>query len=321
MVQDKPASWKPLPVVGERQAARAEATAAKGTSHDILAGKGVAAETPAATRQELALAEERLKEAQRQFESAKRTMKQKQERIGDIEANIEKAEGKPGLPKLEKELESAKKAERDAVADYRKLGNELRAVESRVEGLTKDLAKSGELPGQGRPAPRSYSDAELDKIARTTPDIRRIRQLASGMNSGNAGSLFERWASQFAFFEKQGARSRLFVKRGENVGLDLERSRSSDFFVHEDGSIWDAKIYQRGEKVDVYQLDDYRKMEEAGFIITTDGEGRQVKRQVNSINYLFADADAAKVNKSLIQVQGGGQVYFIDDRGLLQLLP
>ncbi len=120
-------------------------------SSDGIANRGTSsrsvpdAPSPPATRQDLAFAETQLKDARNRFESAKQTMEQKRDRVGDIEANVEAAQGKRGSSKLEKELDAARNAERKAVEDYRKRGWELRAAQSKVERLTNELAQRGEL--------------------------------------------------------------------------------------------------------------------------------------------------------------------------------
>jgi hypothetical protein len=170
----------------------------------------------------------------------------------------------------------------------------------------------------GLPLVRSYSAAELDEIVRTTSDIREIRRLASQMDNSSAGSLFERWASRYVFDRDVGMRrTRLVVRAVDNPHLGpMWRDRISDVYYHPDGSVWDAKLYQSAGEIDVFQLDDYRKMEEAGFVITGDGQRLPVK----SINYLFSDRAAAEANLSTIHVQGGAEAWFIDDSGVLQHL-
>ena len=171
----------------------------------------------------------------------------------------------------------------------------------------------------GRPLVRSYSAAELDEIVRTTADIRQIRKLAAQMDNSSAGSLFERWVNQHVFGQQIGApRTRLRVRSADNPHMEhLWQDRVSDVYHHPDGSVWDAKIYQSGAEIDAAQLDDYRKMEEAGFVINADGQ----RRQVSSINYIFSDRAAAEANKATLHVQGGAEAWFIDDLGKLQHLP
>ena len=170
----------------------------------------------------------------------------------------------------------------------------------------------------GRPLLRSFSAAELDEIVRTTPDIRQIRRLAAEMDNSSAGSLFERWVNRHVFGEQIGApRTRLRVRSADNPHMEpLWQDRVSDVYYQPDGSVWDAKIYQSGSEIDAAQLDDYRKMEEASFVINADGQRQRVK----SINYIFSDRAAAEANKATLHVQGGAEAWFIDDNGLLQHL-
>lgn len=171
----------------------------------------------------------------------------------------------------------------------------------------------------GRPLLRSFSAAELDEIVRTTPDIRQIRRLAAEMDNSSAGSLFERWVHKYVFDKQIGApRTRLRVRNADNPHLaePLWQDRVSDVYYQPDGSVWDAKIYQSGSEIDVAQLDDYRKMEEAGFVINADGQ----RQRVSSINYIFSDRAAAEANKTTLHVQGGAEAWFIDDKGILRHL-
>jgi len=159
--------------------------------------------------------------------------------------------------------------------------------------------------------------AQLDELVRTTSDIREIRRIASQMDNSTAGSLFERWVNHYVFHQPVGtSRARLSVSRANNPHVGLELNRSSDFFLEADGSIWDAKIYRSGGEIDVYQLDDYRRMAKRRKVIASDG--REIK--VKSINYIFGDRAAAEANLSLLHVQGGAEVWFIDDLGVLQHL-
>jgi len=203
-----------------------------------------------------------------------------------------------------------------AEVEYRRFLDRLRNNDPTALRELRD-ARNARRVAAGRPPIRSYSPAELDDIVRTTSDIREIRRLAAQMDNSTAGSLFERWVNHYVFHQPVGApRSRLTVRRGDNLHLNLQRDRSSDFFLNDDGSLWDAKIYQSGGEVDVFQLDDYRRLEEAGSVITADGQ----RRNVTSINYLFSDRAAAEANRSLLHVQGGAEAWFIDDHGVLRHL-
>jgi hypothetical protein len=96
----------------------------------------------------------------------------------------------------------------------------------------------------------------------------------------------------------------------------LMHDRISDVYYKPDGSVWDAKLYQSGAEIDLGQLDDYRKMEEAGHIITADGQRLPVKQ----INYVFSDRVAAEANVAGLHVQGGAEAWYIDNHGVLQHL-
>ncbi|MCB0224727.1 MAG: hypothetical protein KDI02_13635, partial [Anaerolineae bacterium] len=76
------------------------------------------------------------------------------------------------------------------------------------------------------------------------------------------------------------------------------------------------KLYDKDTIPDRNQLHDYRIMEEAGEIQAADGR----MLPINDVNYLFSDIEAARANASLIRVEGGGSVWYIDDMGMLQLL-
>jgi hypothetical protein len=161
------------------------------------------------------------------------------------------------------------------------------------------------------------SETQLDEIVRKTPDIRELRKLAAKLDNATAGSLFERWVNRYVFRNRSGLRrTRLTVRVKDNPNLGLGRDRSSDVYIEADGSVWDAKIYRSRKEIDVYQLDDYRKMEEAGFVLTPQGK----RQRVQEINYVFSDQAAAEVNRSLVQVQGGAEVWFINDEGMLMHL-
>ena len=144
-------------------------------------------------------------------------------------------------------------------------------------------------------------------------------KLAAQMDNGSAGSLFERWVNKQVFGRQIGAsRTRLRVRMADNPHLEpLWQDRVSDVYLQADGSVWDAKIYQSGSEIDVAQLDDYRKMEEAGFVINGDGQ----RQTIRSINYIFSDRAAAEANKATLHVQGGVEAWFVDDQGVLQHLP
>jgi len=118
---------------------------------DGVSGKGTSSRgtpeppVPVATRQDLVFAEQHLKETKSNFELARTEMDQRQKRVGDLEANVEEAQGKRYLADREKELKVAQEAERASVKKYRERGWELRAAESKVERLRSDLARRGEL--------------------------------------------------------------------------------------------------------------------------------------------------------------------------------
>jgi hypothetical protein len=218
----------------------------------------------------------------------------------------------------------------NAVEDVvRRLPSEQRAIEYRrlLDRLVReDTAAAEEIrnainarrAARGAPLLRSYSAAELDEIVRNTADIREIRRLASQMDNSSAGSLFERWVHRYVFDREIGARRmRLFVRNGDNPHMErLMHDRISDVYYEPDGSVWDAKLYQSGAEIDLGQLDDYRKMEEAGHIITADGQRLPVKQ----INYVFSDRVAAEANVAGLHVQGGAEAWYIDNHGVLQHL-
>jgi len=133
---------------------------------------------------------------------------------------------------------------------------------------------------------RTMTASELDEIVSKTPDIKQIRDIAAGLDNTSAGSLFERWSNRYVSHRPVGAeRPRLFVAGKDNPSLEMWRDRTSDFYLEADGSVWDTKMYRPGTEVDVVQLDDYRKMEELGYIITSDG----TRREVTAIRCLFSE--------------------------------
>ena len=166
---------------------------------------------------------------------------------------------------------------------------------------------------------RAYTPAELDRIVATTPDITAIRALAATMVQGSAGSLFERWINHYVFHGPVGTPApRLIVRQVDNIHLRLTKSeRVSDGYLTADGSWWDSKAYSKGSEIDVDQLSDTQAMVHSGRIYTAD----LVEHRVTSANYIFIDRDSALANRSLVQVQGGGVVWYIDNSGGLQLLP
>jgi hypothetical protein len=203
-----------------------------------------------------------------------------------------------------------------AAVEYRRFMDRLRNSDPAALRELRN-ARNARRAAAGLPSIRSYTAVELDDIVRTTSDIREIRRLASQMDNSTAGSLFERWVNHYVFHQPVGtSRARLSVRRSGNPHLELQRDRSSDFFIDNDGSLWDAKLYQSGGEIDVYQLDDYRKLEEADFVITTDGR----QRNINSIRYIFSDRTAAETNVTLLRVQGGAEAWYIDDHGKLRYL-
>ena len=166
---------------------------------------------------------------------------------------------------------------------------------------------------------KAYTPAELDQIVATTPDINAIRTLAANMVQGSAGSLFERWINHYVFHNPIGAPApRLTVRQVDNIHLRLTASeRVSDGYLRPDGSWWDAKAYSKETDIDVDQLSDTQAMVRAKKVYTKD----LVEHPVTSANYIFIDLASARRNRSLVHVQGGGVVWYIDDFGMLQLLP
>ena len=172
----------------------------------------------------------------------------------------------------------------------------------------------------GKPLLRSFSAAELDEIVDKTADIKKIRELARDMDPSTRGSLFERWSNRYVFKNKNKVR----VRKADNAhledfegGLLADLHREMDHYDAATGEIWDTKIYDKYTVPDREQLHDYRIMEEAGQIKAADGR----MLPINDVNYLFSDIEAARAHASLIRVEGGGSVWYIDDHGLLQLLP
>lgn len=100
---------------------------------------------PPATRQDLALAEERLTATRGKLERSVSELETKKNRVGDIEAKLEDAKTEQAKINLQKELDGAKRAEDSARLGYKSQKYELRAAESRVERLRSDLASRGEL--------------------------------------------------------------------------------------------------------------------------------------------------------------------------------
>jgi hypothetical protein len=213
---------------------------------------------------------------------------------------------------LAQRMPAAKRA-----VEYRRLLDRLAAGEPTAVAELRTAANTRRAAA-GTPLIRSFTAVELDEIVRTTPDIRDIRRLSEQMDNSTAGSLFERWVHSHVFGRRPGTqRIRLRVRSAENPHMDqLWQDRVSDVYLESDGTVWDAKIYRTSGEIDAFQLDDYRKMEEAGFVI--DGAG--VRRNVSSINYIFSDRAAAEANRSLIHVQAGGEAWFVDDRGILKHL-
>jgi len=132
------------------------------------------------------------------------------------------------------------------------------------------------------------------------------------------GSRFERWAQEYVF----GAKRRITVQpennthliRKDDDGLGLLKRRTSDNYVDEDGSLWDAKAYGVRSAIDQEQLRDYSLMERAGYVYDSDDNLVQVK----SVNYLFIDRFAAEANAW--QLRGMATPWYVDDDGNLHVL-
>jgi hypothetical protein len=196
-------------------------------------------------------------------------------------------------------------------ADYRRFLDRLRDGDTAAYRELRNAVNARRTAAGLRPV-RTFMAAELDEIVRTTPDIRRVRELAAEMDNSSAGSLFERWANHYVFHRPVGSpRPRLSVRQADNPRLELWSDRTSDFWLDEDGSLWDAKIYRSAAEVDYWQAYDYDVMLEAGWVTTTDG--RRV--QVRSVNYLFSDRAAAQNNRLV-----DADVWYIDDDGIPQVL-
>jgi len=134
------------------------------------------------------------------------------------------------------------------------------------------------------------------------------------------GSLYERWANRYVFRQKNKVR----VIKADNPdlekiegGLFTKVHRDIDHYDETTGEIWETKIYSKDTVPDREQLHDYRIMEESGEIKASDG--RMIL--INDVNYVFSDIEAARTNRSLIRLEGGGSVWYIDDMGTLTFLP
>jgi hypothetical protein len=162
---------------------------------------------------------------------------------------------------------------------------------------------------------RSYTDFELEGIVKTTPDIVDIRGIASQMDSGTRGSLFERWANRYVF----GKKNKLRVNVDENAhlqilddfpeGMEAAVYREMDHYDEIAEAIWDAKMYSTSSRPDPGQHHDYLLMLEAGEIKAA---GRPQPVKVKSVNYLFSDIHGAKASAGdLIPAT----VWYLDDAG------
>lgn len=171
----------------------------------------------------------------------------------------------------------------------------------------------------GSSVKRSYSASDLDKIARGTPDIKKIRDIAKNLVSGSKGSLFERWGNLHVFERKNKVR----INKAQNAHLEgygggmlADSHVEIDNYDETGGEIWDTKIYSEEAQLDSQQLHDYRVMEQAGEVM--DSKGRMIP--VKGVNYLFSDLDSALAHATQVWVDGGGSVFYLDDAGNLVLL-
>lgn len=200
---------------------------------------------------------------------------------------------------------------------YRRFLDRLRDEDAGAFQRLRD-ALNARRRASGQGTLRSYTQQEIDEIVEETSDIQEIRELAGQMDNNSSGMLFERWVHRYVFGRQlQVPQTRLAVRQADNAHIDLFRDRSSDFFLEDDGSLWDAKIYQSGSEIDVWQLEDYYQMEVADFVVT----GNNQRVSVESVNYIFSNRAAAETNRSLLHVQAGAEAWYIDDAGMLHHLP
>jgi hypothetical protein len=171
-----------------------------GTAGGSTGKTGSSPNVAPATRQDLALAEEHLWEVEQRFKASADTLENAKKRAGDIEDLINEPTGKANLDKLK---ENHAKAEANVVAArerYKKQKYELRAAESRVDRLTKDLASRGDLEPKLRidwnlpdkPTKFRYKSVETkswrpDGYVGTTDDRRIIERILKEDPQGELG--------------------------------------------------------------------------------------------------------------------------------------
>lgn len=102
-------------------------------------------EIPPATRQDLEDAEKRLEELQRKLDTAEKVMNQTDERVGDVQYNLEQVRGKLHEPTIKKELDDVEKAYTLASKEYTKYKIEHATAKSKVDRIRSELAARGEL--------------------------------------------------------------------------------------------------------------------------------------------------------------------------------
>jgi len=108
------------------------------------------------------------------------------------------------------------------------------------------------------------------------------------------------------------------LNRVDDDDIGPLKRRSSDNYVSDDGSLWDAKAYDENAVIDRDQLRDYSLMERAGYIV--DAQGNHIT--VTSVNYLFSDRAAAE--KNIKYIWGEANVWYVqwreDGTGAIQQL-
>ncbi len=100
---------------------------------------------PPATRQDLALAEEEHYDANKRLEGAADTLEKTKKAAGDVEDLLEDPAPNANIGMIKKQLATLEERVGEARARYKDRKYELKAAETKVNRLTKDLASRGEL--------------------------------------------------------------------------------------------------------------------------------------------------------------------------------
>jgi len=142
-------------------------------------------------------------------------------------------------------------------------------------------------------------------------------------NNAQRGTAFEVWAATHIFQTKRRISVPVVLNRHlaqvDESGLGLLKDRTSDNYVDADGSLWDMKAYGDDSLIDPEQLQDYRLMEQAGYIFDADG----ARVTITSVNYLFSSRVAAEKNQPYLrgmattwyvewQPDGSGEVRLLE---------